>query len=89
MEALSLGKPVVATNVGGVAELIDDGHNGLLVRPARPELLADALLSLIRDRERRDAMAATAQQERERVSAQHAISRIESMYEELCPPCLP
>ena len=39
--------PVVSTLITGVPELIDDGHTGLLVRPGRPDLLADALERLL------------------------------------------
>jgi glycosyltransferase involved in cell wall biosynthesis len=42
MEALSAGKPVVATRVGGVPELVHDGEDGLLVPPGNPQALSDA-----------------------------------------------
>jgi colanic acid/amylovoran biosynthesis glycosyltransferase len=43
MEALSCGAPVVATNLGGVPELIDDGIDGYLVPPKDPKVLAEAI----------------------------------------------
>lgn len=49
MEAMAHGVPVVATAITGVMELIDDGVSGLLVRPGRADLLADALCSLAVD----------------------------------------
>lgn len=48
-EAASVGKPYVATNVGGVSEFIEDGRTGLLVPPQNPELLAEAILRLLQD----------------------------------------
>jgi glycosyltransferase involved in cell wall biosynthesis len=42
LEALSCGRPVVATTVGGIPELIEP-HNGVLVPPSEPAALADAL----------------------------------------------
>ena len=46
LEASSTGKPVVATNVGGCPEAIDDKKTGLLVNPKRPEELAEAVMHL-------------------------------------------
>ncbi len=49
MEALAAGVPVVATHVGGVAELVEHGINGYLVLPGDAVSLADALLALLDD----------------------------------------
>lgn len=49
MEAGILRKPVVATSIPGVTEMIRDGQTGLLVPPANPDSLADAALRLIDD----------------------------------------
>jgi len=49
LEAMAAGVPVVATDVGGVAELIRHGIDGLLCPPGDPEALAEAIRSLIRD----------------------------------------
>ncbi|QQS01228.1 MAG: glycosyltransferase [Austwickia sp.] len=49
MEAMATELPAVATNISGVAELVVDGANGLLVRPGRPDQLADALERLAGD----------------------------------------
>lgn len=47
MEALSTGKPVVATRVGGVSELLKDEEYGFLVPPNNPIALAQAMLRLM------------------------------------------
>ncbi|MEW6324886.1 MAG: glycosyltransferase family 4 protein [Nitrospirota bacterium] len=52
VEALVMGKPVVASRVGGLPELIHQGRNGLLVPPASPAALAEAVCSLLRDQVR-------------------------------------
>jgi sugar transferase (PEP-CTERM/EpsH1 system associated) len=49
LEALALQKPVVATNVGGIPEIVEDGVTGYLVPPRNPEALADRILLLLRD----------------------------------------
>jgi glycosyltransferase involved in cell wall biosynthesis len=49
LEAMSMGRAVVATAVGGVPELVRDGESGLLVAPAAPQALAAALLSVLGD----------------------------------------
>ena len=51
LEAMSLGLPIVATNVGGTPSVVNEGQNGLLVEPRSPHELASAILRLARDRE--------------------------------------
>jgi len=57
MEAMSVGVPVIATNVAAVGELIDNGHSGRLVPPTDASSLERALLELIHDHEKRIAFA--------------------------------
>ena len=47
MEAASIGKPHIATNVGGVSEFVIDGETGLLIPPSNPAKLADAIELLL------------------------------------------
>lgn len=49
MEAMACEVPVVATRITGIPELVEDQVSGLLVPPARPDLLAQALSSVLRD----------------------------------------
>ncbi|HEV8629906.1 MAG TPA: glycosyltransferase family 4 protein [Thermoanaerobaculia bacterium] len=60
LEAGLLGRPVVATAVGGVAECVRDGDTGLLVTPGDEQALAGAVRSLLGDGERRRRMGARA-----------------------------
>ena len=48
--AYGLGTPMVASDVGGLSELIEEGQDGLLVPPADPPKLADAIVRLLKDR---------------------------------------
>jgi len=47
VEAMAYGCPIVTTNVGGIPELIQDGVNGLLCPPEKPECLAEKIITLI------------------------------------------
>jgi glycosyltransferase involved in cell wall biosynthesis len=56
LEAMLAGKPVVAARAGSAPELVDDGRTGLLVPVDDPDALAEAVVSLLADRERAEAM---------------------------------
>jgi glycosyltransferase involved in cell wall biosynthesis len=82
LEAMALGRPVVITNVGGNAELVDHGKNGLLIPPRNPQALADAVLDCLR---RPDWVKEMGQRAREMVESQysleHMIHEHEQFYE--------
>ena len=59
-ESQYCGKPVVATNVGGVPDTLIDGHTGFLVEPANAKEFTEKLLLLIEDKELRQKMGAEA-----------------------------
>jgi colanic acid/amylovoran biosynthesis glycosyltransferase len=51
MEAMAMETPVVVTQVGGMAELIDSGVDGMLIPPKNPEIMADTIEKLLKDKE--------------------------------------
>jgi len=57
-EAMALGIPVVATNVGGIPELIEDGNSGILIPPKNATLLAQAIKEILTNEELRKYIAA-------------------------------
>jgi glycosyltransferase involved in cell wall biosynthesis len=83
MEALVLGIPVVATTVGGVAEIVTDGSEAILVPPAQPQALADALIALIGDPARREEMSVRARARGVALDVKRAIHDVEAVYREL------
>ena len=60
IEAAALGIPSVASDVGGIPEVVVNGETGILVPPENPSALADAIENLIKDRTLRDEMSAKA-----------------------------
>jgi glycosyltransferase involved in cell wall biosynthesis len=56
LEAMALGKPIVASNAGGIPEVVKDGRNGILVKP-EPDQIASAIVHLYRDEGLRTEMS--------------------------------
>jgi len=83
VEAMAMGRAVVATDVGGVAEVVEDGTTGLLVPPSSPHLLAKAVIDLLRDDEKRGSFGQRGKKRVGKFSAQLMIREIERLYLEL------
>ncbi len=71
-EASACALPIIATNVGGIPEIIKTGENGLLVPPRDPDALLEAMLLLVKDAELRSKFGAAA---RKRVSLDYDSQR--------------
>lgn len=83
-EAMALEKPVVASRVDGLPEVIDEGRTGLLVPPADSEALATAILRLADDPALRRALGTQGRvRVRELFSLERMIARHEQFYERL------
>ena len=84
LEAMALGKAVVASKVGGLREIIKDGENGFLVEPQNAEHLAQKLCDLLKDRELIGKIGRAA---RETVfseySIQDKVKQLEEMWSEM------
>jgi glycosyltransferase involved in cell wall biosynthesis len=84
VEAMAAGRPVVASAVGGIPEIVQHEETGLLVPPGDPVALAAALRDLLTRPDRARALGACGQQRaRERFSIEVAVKRHEDLYEKL------
>ena len=84
IEAMCFGKPVVAYDVGGAAELIEEGVNGLLARPDDPQSLAECIARLIENPALREKLGGNARAAYEAAyTAERMIDRLESYYRAL------
>jgi glycosyltransferase involved in cell wall biosynthesis len=80
MEAMAAGKPVIATAVGGVPELVENGVSGILVPPRTPDALAEAMILLAREAVLRRKMGEVA---RQRALERFGVDRMAREYERL------
>jgi L-malate glycosyltransferase len=81
LEAMAAGLPVVATDVGGNAEVVVAGETGLLVPPRDPAALGEAVLLLLKDPERARAMGAAARARvREHFTVERMVARLQDLY---------
>jgi L-malate glycosyltransferase len=88
LETLYLGVPVVARPVGGIAEVIQDGVNGVCVGSSDPNELASACLSLLGDDSRRSALArAGATLVAENFTARHTAEQTAALYRSRSSAC--
>jgi glycosyltransferase involved in cell wall biosynthesis len=83
LEAMALGRPVVASDVGGIPELVEDGVTGLLVPPRDPASLADAVVRLLTDHSFADTLARNGYRlVRERFCLERMVGAIELLYQD-------
>lgn len=80
LEAMASQKPVVATRVGGVPEIVEDGVSGILVNPSKPEEMASAIEKILTNPEMMENMGKEGKKRVGRFDIQIAIDRLESLY---------
>lgn len=86
LEAMALGRPVIASGVGGVLSVIQDRENGLIVPPSDSRLLADRIIELLLNRDTARTIAAAGQQlVRSRFREDHMLDQLISLYRLMQP----
>jgi glycosyltransferase involved in cell wall biosynthesis len=84
-ECIANRTPLVATDVGGLPDIIDNGRTGILVERRRPDQLSDALAELLVDADRRARLAEAAYEQLDRFRIQAIALRFADLYEAYAP----
>lgn len=80
-QALAMGKPAIATNVGGLPEIIEDGVTGLLILPKDHEAISNAIIWMVKHREKAHEMAMNGRDKiLKRYTFQRMIERTSEVY---------
>lgn len=80
LEAMAVGRPVVAAASGGIVDMVVEGHTGYLVPPGDPAALAGALSTLLREPETARAFGVAGRDRAREFTVSAVVSRIEEMY---------
>jgi len=83
VEAMAAGKPIVASNVGGIPDLVEHNYNGLLVPPGDEKALAAAIEQLINDPAKAKMMGQRGKERCHQFSIEAMIEKIDALYMEL------
>ena len=84
LEAMALKKPVIATDVGGVREIVKNGENGFIVSPGCPDEIADKIINILSDDEASLKMGENAYRfVKENFDIKKMVSSYEFLYEKL------
>jgi len=79
-EAMSCGRPVIATKPGGHVDMIDEGESGFVVPSADPDALCVAMQRLVDDEELRTRMGSTAMERARRYTEEKVVPQLEDFY---------
>jgi len=87
VEAFCRGRPILASRVGGIPDLVEDGRNGLLVEPGDTGALADALVRVLTDRGLAQRLAGSAHASADlwTSSPEEFASRVRALVEQIAP----
>jgi glycosyltransferase involved in cell wall biosynthesis len=86
-EGMMVGTPVIATNGGGVPEIVEDGVSGLLVPMGDSDALADAILALLRDPQKARRLGAAGRcRVLEHFPIERTVAGVQSLFDEILAP---
>ena len=83
VEAMAMGKPIVASNVGGIANLVTDRENGLLIPPGNVDFLAKSIELLYQNENMRHILGENSKAISHQYSSKLMIQKLEALYAEL------
>jgi glycosyltransferase involved in cell wall biosynthesis len=87
LEAMERARPVIASSVGGLPEIVADGVTGLIVPPADADALADAIVALAGDLPRAGEMGEAGRARAlESFTPEQCVERVEALYERALAP---
>jgi len=83
LEAMAAGVPVIATNVGGIPDIIENGKNGILVEPKNPEAIVKAIIKIFSDSQFAQKLVQNANANLTRYDWDNIAQKINLIYQEL------
>ncbi len=83
VEAMALGKSIVASNVGGIPDLVIHGKNGFLVPPKNPKELAKYIQVLLEDKDKREKMGLAGKEMAYNFTSERMVEKIANLYKKL------
>lgn len=83
LEAMAMGRPIIATNVGGMKEILEDGETALLVPSKEPKALADGIIYLLRNQHGAKKLGIRAKEDAEKYDINIYVRRLEKYYAQL------
>jgi glycosyltransferase involved in cell wall biosynthesis len=83
VEAMALGKSIVASNIGGIPDLVIHGKNGFLVPPKNPKELAKYIQVLLEDKDKREKMGLAGKEMAYNFTSERMVEKIANLYKKL------
>ena len=83
IEAMTMGKPIIATNVGGVKEILKDGETGYLVPPQKPKAISEKIVYLLKNKNEARLLGERAKVESRKYDVNLYTKKLEEIYKQI------